>query len=146
MAPPETVAAARERLRDRQAAVLGDLLAGRVPPGFEAHGAALTSRVLAVKRAGSAARACPALRGLPGWPGGFVAYAADHPKTDCSAHDARAYIAWLRDHGGREERAWVAVEAVRSGARRWAIVDGRPVVRLAGRVRGGPSTEPRRRK
>ncbi len=136
MAPPEAVATARERLRERQAVVLGDLLAGRVPPGFEARGAALTSRVLAAKRSGSAARACPALRGLPGWPGGFVEYAADHPKTECSAHDARAYIAWLRDHGRPAERAWVAIESVRSGARRWAIVDGRPVVRFAGRVLG----------
>ncbi|MBS4100787.1 hypothetical protein [Tsukamurella paurometabola] len=132
MVPPE----ARERLRQRQAAVLTDLLAGRVPAGFDADGTALTGRVLAVKRAGSAARALPALRTLPGWPAGFVAYAAAHPKADCSAHDARAYIAWLRAHGTDAERAWVAVEAVRSGARRWALARGRPVVRVGSRVYG----------
>lgn len=134
MVPPE----ARDRLRHRQAAVLTDLLAGRVPSGFAPAGAELTGRVLAVKRAGSAARAFPALRALPGWPGGFVAYATAHPKADCSAHDARAYIGWLRDHGTAAERAWVAVEAVRSGARRWAVAHGRPVVRVGSRVYGAP--------
>ncbi|CAM3316901.1 hypothetical protein [Tsukamurella hominis] len=132
MVPPE----ARDRLRHRQAAVLTDLLAGRVPAGFDAGGAALTARVLAVKRAGSAARALPALKTLPGWPRGFVGYAAAHPKADCSAHDARAYVAWLRTHGTEPERAWVAVESVRSGARRWSVARGRPVVRVGGRVYG----------
>ncbi len=132
MVPPE----ARERLRHRQAEVLTDLLACRVPPGFDAAGAELTGRVLAVKRAGSAARALPALRSLPGWPAGFVGYAAEHPKADCSAHDARAYVTWLRDHGTGAERAWVAVESVRSGARRWAVAHGRPIVRLGARVYG----------
>ncbi|BDD83701.1 hypothetical protein TPB0596_34640 [Tsukamurella pulmonis] len=133
MVPPD----ARERLRHRQAEVLADLLACRVPPGFDAAGATLTGRVLAVKRAGAAARALPALRTLPGWPGGFVDYAASHPKADCSAHDARDYVAWLRAHGSDAERAWVAVEAVRSGARRWALAHGRPVVRVGSRVYGG---------
>ncbi|BDH56266.1 hypothetical protein [Tsukamurella sp. PLM1] len=132
MVPPE----ARQRLRHRQAAVLTDLLAGRVPPGFDPDGAQLTGRVLAVKRAGSAARALPVLRTLPGWPGGFVDYAAAHPKADCSAHDARAYLSWLRVHGTAAERAWVAVESVRSGARRWAVAHGRPVVRVGSRVYG----------
>ncbi|NMD56496.1 MULTISPECIES: hypothetical protein [Tsukamurella] len=132
MVPPEV----RDRLRRRQAAVLEDLLAGRVPPGVDAAGAALTGRVLAVKRANSAARACPPLRALPGWPGGFVEYAASHAKADCSAHDARDYIEWLRRHGTTAERAWVAVEAVRSGARRWSLVRGRPVVRVGTRVFG----------
>lgn len=132
MVPPE----ARERLRRRQADVLDDLLSGRVPRGFDSRGAALTSRVLAVKRAGSAGRACPQLRSLPTWPHGFLDYAAGHPKADCSAHDARAYIAWLRAEGSADERAWVAVETVRSGARRWAISRGWPVVRVGGRVFG----------
>ncbi|MCS3780698.1 hypothetical protein [Tsukamurella ocularis] len=132
MVPPEV----RDRLRHRQAVVLTDLLAGRVPAGFDVGGAALTARVLAVKRAGSAARALPALTSLPGWPGGFVGYAAAHPKVDCSAHDARAYVGWLRAHGTEAERAWVAVESVRSGARRWAVARGRPVVRVGARVYG----------
>ena len=133
MVPPDT----RERLRQRQAEVLDDLLRGRVPDGFDARGAALTSRVLAVKRADSAARACQPLAELPGWPGVFVDYAVAHPKTDCSAHDARAYIAWLRDNGTPEQRSWVAVETVRSGARRWSITNGRLVFRLGSRVFGG---------
>ena len=132
MVPPDQ----RDRLRRRQAEVLEDLLAGRVPSGFDPVGAALTGRVLAVKRAGSAARALPALRSLPGWPAGFLGYAAEHPKADCSAHDARAYVTWLRAHGTGAERAWVAVESVRSGARRWGVVHGRPVVRVGSRVYG----------
>lgn len=132
MALPE----ARDRLRHRQAQVLDDLLSGRVPDGFDPRGAALTSRVLAIKRASSVARACPVIRTLPTWPAGFVDYAAEHPKGDCSAHDARDYIAWLRAAGSGEERAWVAAESVHSGARRMALAGGRPVFRLAGRVFG----------
>lgn len=135
MVRPDT----RDRLRRRQAEVLDDLLSGRVPDGFDARGATLTSRVLAVKRAASAARACPPLTTLPGWPRVFADYAAAHPKTDCSAHDARAYIEWLREHGTVEQRSWVAIETVRSGARRWAITDGRWVFRVRGRVFGAPS-------
>ncbi|ADG77787.1 putative protein OS=Tsukamurella paurometabola (strain ATCC 8368 / DSM / CCUG 35730 /CIP 100753 / JCM 10117 / KCTC 9821 / NBRC 16120 / NCIMB 702349/ NCTC 13040) OX=521096 GN=Tpau_1156 PE=4 SV=1 [Tsukamurella paurometabola] len=133
---------ARERLRRRQSAVLDDLLAARVPAGFDARAAALTSRVLAVKRAGSAGRACPSLRTLGTWPHGFVAYAATHPKEGCSAHDARAYITWLRAHGTAAERSWVAVESVRSGARRWAVAGGRPVVRIGAWTVGVPATSP----
>lgn len=85
-----------------------------MPPGFDPGGAALTARVLAVKRAGSAARALGALKTLAGRPGGFVEYAAAHPKADCSAHDARDYIAWLRAHGTESARVPSAVHAAAS--------------------------------
>ncbi|WP_019200380.1 hypothetical protein [Tsukamurella sp. 1534] len=131
-------ATARDRLRDRQGEVLADLLAGRIPDGFDADAAALTSRVLFLKRSGAAARAFPPLRGVPEWPAPFFGYAAEHAKEDCSARDARDFLAWLHAHGDAGQRAWVRLEAVRSGARRCAWVSGRPVVRVAGRVLGEP--------
>jgi hypothetical protein len=122
----------RAELAARQRAVLDDLLAGRVPAGFDAAGSALTTTVLHRKRSSAALRAVPELAELDGWRERFHAWCAAHPQEGCAHDDVRAFVASL------EPGDWTRLHEVYDGRRSLALVRvGRRrelVVRLGTRV------------
>jgi hypothetical protein len=125
---------AREALARRQRDVLDDLLAGRVPDGFDPAGSAATTRVLHRKRSAAALGVAPELADLPDWRRRFHAWAAEHPVDGCAHDDVRAFTASL----GTTDPDWVRLHEVHDGARRlsWIRIDGRRVllVRAGGSV------------
>lgn len=115
---------ARAALSARQHAVVTDLLAGRVPTGFDPVGSALTSDILIGKRASAALRAGPQLGALPQWRRRFAEYGREVAVSGCAHDDVAQFTRWL---GGRPDldpvaRGWLDVEQVYSGARRSAWV------------------------
>ena len=76
----------RHELQQRHQLVLGALLRGEVPDGFEPRSAGLTVRVLRVKRRSDALEAVPALAEIEHLAERFDRWAAGHPRTGC-AHD-----------------------------------------------------------
>ncbi|WP_028474492.1 hypothetical protein [Nocardioides alkalitolerans] len=124
-----TTGTARERLAARQEEVLAALLRGDVPPGVDAAGAGLTTRVLHRKRSDGALRVVPELDELPGWRTAFHAWAAAHPADGCAHDDVRRFVAALRDGSVDVPTAddWLGLHDVHEGRRRVALV------RLAGR-------------
>lgn len=134
----------REALAAREREVLDALLAGSTPPGFDAVGTALTTRVLHHKRSSAALRAAPELELLDRWRDRFHAWAADHPQHGCVHDDVAAFVDHLRSDAGA--RGWVRVHEVYAGrsraasarpAGRWMVVlaVGRSVWRIHGRPR-----------
>jgi len=117
---------AREALAQRQRAVLDDLLAGRVPDGFDPVGSAATTRVLHRKRSAGAVHACPELAELPRWRDRFHAWAAAHPAQGCAHDDVRRFAQSL----AVTDPDWVRLHEVHDGARRlaWIRIDGRHVL------------------
>lgn len=119
---PAELARARARLADRQAEVLGALLSGAVPEGFDPAGAALTTRVLHARRRTALERLVPEVVLLPGWPAGFHTWAAAHPRDGvrlaCAHDDADAYLGTLA--GDPRVAGWFGHHAVVAGRRRAA--------------------------
>jgi hypothetical protein len=115
---------ARTALAVRQRAVAGDLLAGRIPEGFDPIGSTLTSDILIGKRAAAALRAAPQLEALPRWRRRFAEYGRENPMRGCAHDDVAAFIRWLDGHGDLDQAAahWLAVERVYAGRRRVAWV------------------------
>jgi hypothetical protein len=126
----------RTALAARQREVLDDLLAGRVPEGFDPAGAAMTTLVLHRRRSSAALAAAPELRELDRWRERFHAWCAAHPQEGCAHDDVRRFAAspavdadWRRLHevyDGRRSLAWVRVGAgrellVRFGTRVWRL-------------------------
>lgn len=125
---------AREALARRQRDVLDDLLAGRVPDGFDPAGSAATTRVLHRKRSAAALGVAPELAELPRWRERFHAWAAGHPADGCAHDDVHAFATSL----SATDPDWVRLHEVHDGARRlaWIRMDGRRVllVRAGGSV------------
>lgn len=120
------VGAARQRLAERQEAVLDALLRGEVPTGFDPAAAGLTARVLLRKRSDAALHAAPELAHLPGWREAFHRHALSGPSDGCAHDDVALFVAGLddvTDPGGD----WRRLHAVHDGRRTLALV------RLAGR-------------
>ncbi|MGL6235919.1 MAG: hypothetical protein ACRC20_11305 [Segniliparus sp.] len=111
---------ARARLAARQRDVLGALLAGQVPDGFDQATTRLAARQLAGKRRDEALRACPRLAELPGWPEAFARHALAGPRTGCAHDDVARFLASLA--GEPSARDWLAEQAVLDGARRFAWI------------------------
>ncbi len=113
---------AREALGRRQAGVLADLLAGRVPPGFEPATAEVTGRVLRSKRWRAAVAAVPGLRVIGAE--AFDDFARANPLEGCPHADADRFLEWA--HGaGRLDSAGRSVRARRlvcSGRRAVAVL------------------------
>jgi hypothetical protein len=121
---------ARAALAERQREVAGDLLAGRIPAGFDPIGSSLTSDILIGKRAAAALRAGNQLDALPGWRGWFARFGRERPVQGCAHDDVAAFTEWLaaRDDLDDGARHWLAVEDVYAGRRRvaWVRYRGRP--------------------
>ncbi|MXG91423.1 hypothetical protein [Nocardioides flavescens] len=139
---------ARETLARRQREVLDDLLAGRVPAGFDPVGSAATTRVLHRRRSAAALHVAPELAQLPGWRDRFHAWAAAHPAEGCAHDDVRGFAASL----ARTDPDGLRLLEVHDGARRvaWIRIDGRrvllvrlrdSVLRLTQRRRREPTTD-----
>ncbi|HEY9314200.1 hypothetical protein [Williamsia sp.] len=125
MPSPSPLDEARAALSSRQREVVGDLLAGRVPSGFDPIGSALTSDILIDKRASAARRAGPQLAELPQWRDRFRRYAQQTAaRGGCAHEDVAAFTRWLaaRSDTDRRTRDWLAVEDVYDGTRRAAWV------------------------
>jgi hypothetical protein len=124
MPSPSPLDAARAALSTRQREVVGDLLAGRVPSGFDPIGSALTSDILIDKRASAARRAGPQLAELPQWRAWFRRYAQQTPARGCAHEDVAAFTGWLGARSDTDRRTgdWLAVEDVYAGTRRAAWV------------------------
>jgi hypothetical protein len=105
----------REALAQRQREVLDDLLAGRVPAGFDPGGAAMTTRVLHRKRSSAVEKVAPEILELPGWPARFHAWAATSTPGSCGHDDLERFVATL---DAEERRNWTALHDVMAG-RRW---------------------------
>lgn len=113
---------AREALRRRQAGVLAELLAGRVPPGFEPATAEVTGRVLRSKRWRAAVAALPDLREIGAE--AFDDFARANPLDGCPHADADRFLDWAH-RAGRLDRVGRSVRArrlVHSGRRVVAVV------------------------
>ena len=121
-----TTALDRERaaLAARQREVVGELLAGRVPAGFDRVGSMLTSDILVGKRASAALRAGPQLEALPRWRSRFGQFGRENTLRGCAHDDVAAFTAWLerREDLDPEAADWLAVEKVYAGVRRIAWV------------------------
>ncbi|WP_109505218.1 hypothetical protein [Nocardioides speluncae] len=120
----------REALAARQRGVLDDLLAGRLPDGFDARGTAMTTRVLHRKRSDAALRAAEELQFLPGWRQHFHAWAGEHPQAGCAHDDVLAFVDHLRQHTGASDdelAEWLRLHEVYDGVRRvaWVKIGGR---------------------
>lgn len=122
---------ARAALAARQHAVVTELLAGRVPDGFDPVGSAVTSDILIGKRASAALRAAPQLGALPQWRRWFAEYGREVAVSGCAHDDVAAFTRWLgtRSDVDRVTRDWVRVEKVYAGAARsaWVRCRGRRV-------------------
>jgi len=120
-----TTEGARERLRHRQSSVLAEMMAGRVPEGFDERTTRVTGMVLRAKRPRAAVRALPFLLDLPALPERFEQFAAQHPPAGCAHEDADAFAAWAQAAGllepGPARDGWRARE-VELGRRRLAVV------------------------
>jgi hypothetical protein len=113
---------AREALRRRQAEVLADLLAGRVPPGFDPATSEVTGRVLRSKRWRAAVAAVPGLRAIGAE--AFDDFARRNPVDGCAHADADRFLDWAH-RGGRLKPAGRSVRArrlVHSGRRTIALL------------------------
>lgn len=113
----------RDSLARRQHEVLTDLLADRVPVGFDPTGFHWTARILLAKRTAAVRRACPELVELPAWSERFAEWARSHPRRGCAHRDVGAFVATIRD----TDPQWARLHEVYAGARRVALV------RLSGR-------------
>ena len=120
---------ARASLAARQREVVGDLLAGRVPAGFDRVGSMLTSDILVGKRTSAALRAGPHLEALPRWRSRFAQFGRENTLRGCAHDDVAAFTRWLalREDIDPVEADWLAVEKVYAGLRRvvWVQYRGR---------------------
>lgn len=123
---------ARAVLAARQHDVVVELLAGRVPVGFDATGSALTSDILTGKRRSAALRAGPQLAALPQWRRWFADYGREVSVAGCAHDDVAAFTRWLRTRSDLDPatRDWLRVEQVYAGVRRlaWVRYRGRRVL------------------
>jgi hypothetical protein len=122
----------RGALAARQQQVLGALLRGDVPDGFDARSARLTTHALVVKRRSDALAAVPALAGVPDLRERFAAWAVTRPRTGCAHQDVVDFVV---DTDGPLPEPFASVRAVervyrrrarvardrRPGCRRWAV-------------------------
>lgn len=129
MHTPSTFDDARAALAMRQREVVADLLAGRVPDGFDPIGATLTTDILVGKRIGAVFAAGPQLAELPQWRAWFRRYACQVPVRGCAHDDLDGFLRWLENRTDLDTgaRGWVAVEQVYAGTRRavWVRYRGR---------------------
>ena len=118
-------AGARDRLRDRQSAVLAEVLAGRVPDSFDGRTTRVTGLVLRSKRRRAALGVLPFLAAVPDLAERFDEYALEHPVAGCAHDDGDAFAGWAQERGLLRERAaldgWRERE-VELGRRRFAVV------------------------
>nr|WP_297351449.1 hypothetical protein [uncultured Caldimonas sp.] len=127
-------------LAEQQSRLLAALASGgQVPPGFSREHLGLASRVLAHKRAHTAARAWPDV--APWMATHFEAYARDVPPPHHGGPlaDARFFVQWLEARGATSaelQRQALAID-LRHARRGHGLVPRRgPYVRLV-RLRGG---------
>lgn len=119
------LAQARDHLGRRQEQVLGALLAGQVPPGFDPRTTIAAGAQLRGKRRHEAVRARPRLIDLPGLVEVFDDYARSTPRAGCAHDDADAFARWLSDAALPAATVdWVAEQRVRAGEQRCALVHG----------------------
>ncbi len=120
-----TASTPRERLRRRQSEVLADVVAGRVPDGFDERTTRVTGVVLRSKRRRVAVGALSFLAAVPDLPARFDEYALAHPRAGCAHDDADAFATWADARGLLQERAarqgWHERQ-VEIGRRRFAVV------------------------
>jgi hypothetical protein len=112
-------------LRRRQSEVLADVVAGRVPEGFDERTTAVTGWVLRAKRRRAAVRVAPFLAAVPDLAERFDEFALAHPVRGCAHDDADAFAAWAQARGLLEQaparQGWRARQ-VELGRRRFAVV------------------------
>ena len=118
-------AGARERLRARQSEVLAQVVAGRVPDGFDDRTTTVTGLVLRSKRRRAAVHVAPFLAAVPSLAERFDEYALAHPPAGCAHDDADAFAVWAGTRGllddGPARQGW-RVRQVELGRRRLAVV------------------------
>jgi hypothetical protein len=131
----------RDALRRRQQDVLGSLLRGDVPAGFDARSATLTIAVLRTKRRSEALAAVPALRDVDDLASRFDTWAAATPQRVCAHDDVLDFLvddvrplpeplSSIRaiERVYRRRTRWARDR--RPGSRRWVVAAGRRVWHL----------------
>ena len=135
----------RDELRQRQELVLGALLRGEVPDGFDPRSAGLTVRVLRTKRRSDALEAVPALAHVAHLAERFDRWAAANPRTGCAHDDV---VDFVTDDDGPLPEPFASIRSVervyrrrarrgrdrRAGARPWVVAAGPRVWHLGPRV------------
>ncbi len=129
---------ARERLRARQSEVLTEVVAGRVPAGFDERTTTVTGLVLRSKRRRAAVHVAPFLAAVPSLAERFDEFALAHPPAGCAHDDADAFAAWAGAEGLLDDATGPAGLARPAGR-------ARPTTARRGRT-GTPSTARRRRR
>lgn len=114
---PECSEDVRESLRRRQFDVLGQLLTGSAPAGFDPRGCLLTGRILAQKRVSAAVAVAPELLLLADWRPRLTAFAMTVPPQSCAHSDVAAFVRSVPI-----EEPWHRVHLVYTGRRRVAVL------------------------
>jgi hypothetical protein len=141
----------RDELRLRQELVLGALLRGEVPDGFDPRSAGLTVRVLRTKRRSDALEAVPVLADVTRLAERFDPWAAAHPRRGCAHDDVLDFVT---DVDGPLPEPLASIRAVervyrrrahwardrRTGARPWVVAVGPRVWHVGPRV--APTSPP----
>ncbi|GAB3581259.1 hypothetical protein [Calidifontibacter terrae] len=133
----------RDELGARMNEVVGQLLRGETPDGFDQLRARHTGRILAMKRVGGMTHVRPDIELLPQWRERAIEFVMATVAGKCSHWDAEMFPEWVRDHPHEGDRDWLALDDVRAGRRRVARIrlKGRShlVWRRAGQVQAWPS-------
>ncbi len=135
----------REDLSARMADVVGRLLRGETPDGFDELRARHTGRILAMKRVGGMTHVRPDIELLPDWRERAISFVLATVPGKCSHWDAEMFAEWVRHDPRPQDADWLRLDDVRAGRRRIAVVrfEGRRhVVRHRGGTPTGYSASP----
>lgn len=113
---------ARDELAARQSGVVGELLRGRTPEGFDELRSRHTGRILAMKRVDGMTHVRPEIALLPRWRDRAIAFVLATPAASCAHWDAEMFVEWVRDHPYPGDDDWVVLDDIRCGRRRLARV------------------------
>ena len=112
----------RDELAARMADVVGHLLRGRTPDGFDEMRSKQTARILAWKRINAMTHLRPEIRMLPEWRTRTTEFAMATTSGQSADWDAQMFVEWVRDHPYPGDADWVVLDDIRSGRRRLARV------------------------
>lgn len=114
---------ARDELAARQSGVVGELLRGRTPEGFDELRSRHTGRILAMKRVDGMTHVRPEIALLPRWRDRAIAFVLATSAGSCAHWDAEMFVEWVRDRPAADDGDWVVLDDLRAGRRRIATVE-----------------------
>lgn len=140
---------ARDELTARMADVVGQLLRGHTPEGFDELRARHTARILAMKRVTAMVHLRPEIVLLPDWRERAIEFALATPSGRGAPWDTEMFAEWVRDHPLDGDADWLILDDVCGGRRRAARVQiggrrhlvWRRSTRHGGRVQSWPPVE-----